>query len=64
VGDCCNSAYPELKHKKLPFDCYLSANPDAQAHSKAGVKEPAAPKVSFEHKVKLKKKKAVSGGCG
>ena len=64
VGDCCNTAYPPVKHKALPFDCYLSANPGSSAHSKAGAAEPAKPAFEFERKVKLQKKAAVKGGCG
>ena len=65
VGDCCNSAYPEVKHRGLPLDCYLSAHPEAtNVRSAAGHVEPAAPTMQFEHKVKLKTKKKVSGGCG
>ena len=65
VGDCCNSAYPEVKHRGLPVDCYLTANPDAaNVRSAAGHVELPAPAVEFEHKVKLKTKKKASGGCG
>ncbi len=65
VGDCCNSAYPEVKHRGLPLDCYLSANPDAaHLHSAAGHVEAPPPAVDFEHKVKLKTSKKATGGCG
>lgn len=65
VGDCCNSAYPELAFKQLPEDCFLAANPDDEAaHSGAGQILAPAPDVSFERKVKLEKKAAVKGGCG
>ena len=64
VGDCCNTAYPAVKHKKLPFDCFLSSNPDSASHSKAGNAEPPKPEIDFERKVKLQKKAAVKGGCG
>lgn len=65
VGDCCNTAYPEVKHKELPTDCYLSSHPNQEsAHSKSGVKEAPEPEVKFEHKVKLQKKASVKGGCG
>jgi len=64
VGDCCNSAYPEIKHKKLPFDCYLAANPDSGAQSGAGTRETPEPEFAFERKVKLQRKAAVKGGCG
>ena len=65
VGDCCNSAYPEVKHKGLPLDCYLSANPDAKnLRSAAGHEETPEPEFVFEHKVKLQTKKKVKGGCG
>jgi rhodanese-related sulfurtransferase len=63
VGDCCNSAYPEVKHKQLPVDCYLGAHPDSAAHSGAGTRAPDAPEVPFERKVQLQKKAAVRGGC-
>ncbi len=63
VGDCCNSAYPEVRHKGLPLDCYLGAHPGSTAHSGAGTREAAAPAVTFDHKVKLQKKSAVRGGC-
>lgn len=63
VGDCCDSARPEISYRKLPFDCYLSANPESPGHSAAGVAEtPAA--AQFEHKVKLTKRAVVKGGCG
>ncbi len=65
VGDCCNSAYPEVKHRGLPVDCYLSANPDAaHVRSAAGHVEAPAPAIEFEHKVKLQTKKRGTGGCG
>jgi len=65
VGDCCNSAYPEVKHRGLPLDCYLSANPDAaHIHSAAGHVDPPAPAVEFERKVKLQTRKKAAGGCG
>ena len=64
VGDCCNSAYPEIKHKKLPFDCYLAANPDSGAQSGAGTREQPEPEIAFERKVKLQRKAAIKGGCG
>lgn len=64
VGDCCNQAYPDVKHKKLPFDCYLSTHGSDTSRSKAGTHEAPEPKVAFKHKVKLKKKAAVKGGCG
>jgi rhodanese-related sulfurtransferase len=63
VGDCCNSAYPELDFIVLPLDCYLAANPGTDAHSQAGKHDSPEPHVPFEHKVKLQAKKAVSGGC-
>ena len=64
VGDCCNSAYPEIKYKDLPSDCYLVSNPESHAHSSAGMLEAEEPEVDFQHKVKLQRKKAVKGGCG
>lgn len=63
VGDCCNAAYPEVRHKELPPDCYLSAHPDSAAHSAAGTRAPELPAVPFERKVKLQKKAAAKGGC-
>lgn len=63
VGDCCNSAYPEIRHKELPLDCYLSAHPESAAHSGAGARAPDAPPVPFERKVKLKQRAAARGGC-
>jgi rhodanese-related sulfurtransferase len=63
VGDCCDSARPEISYRRLPFDCYLSANPASPGHSAAGVvATPAA--AEFEHKVKLTKRAVVKGGCG
>jgi len=63
VGDCCDASYPEISYRRLPFDCYLSANPDSPAHSRAGaVAAPAA--APFEHKVKLQKRAVMKGGCG
>ncbi len=62
VGDCCNTAYPDVAYKQIPTDCWLDMTNESQAHSAAGDATVAAP--SFEHKVKLKKKQAVSGGCG
>ncbi len=65
VGDCCNSAYPEVKHRGLPVDCYLASNPDAShVRSAAGHVEAPAPPMEFERKVKLQTKKKASGGCG
>jgi len=64
VGDCCNSAYPPVKHRKLPLDCFLASNPDTRAHSGAGAARPPEPAVEFVRKVKLKRKKSVKGGCG
>jgi rhodanese-related sulfurtransferase len=64
VGDCCSSASPAVTPKRLPFDCYLSANPASPAHSRAGAAEPEAPALGFERKVVLQKKSAVKGGCG
>jgi len=64
VGDCCNSAYPEVKHKELPADCYLASHPDSGSQSKAGAHKVPSPEVDFERKVKLRKKKRVKGGCG
>ncbi len=65
VGDCCNTAYPELAYKEIPTDCYLEMVHDAsEAHSAAGVHVPEGPKMPFVHKVKLVRKKAVTGGCG
>jgi rhodanese-related sulfurtransferase len=64
VGDCCSSAYPEVRSKRLPFDCFLSANPSSPAHSRAGAAVPEAPPTGFERKVVLQKKSAVKGGCG
>ena len=65
VGDCCNSAYPEVTHRGLPVDCYLSAHPDAtRVRSAAGHVEVPAPSEDFERKVKLQTKKKLSGGCG
>jgi len=64
VGDCCTSAYPEIQNKPLPFDCYLAANPDSDAHSGAGALEAPEPEVVFERKVKLQRQSAVKGGCG
>ena len=65
VGDCCNQAYPEVRGKELPLDCYLASNPDnAAAHSAAGKHSASALKPKFVSKVKLKKKAAVKGGCG
>ncbi len=64
VGDCCNTAYPEIRHKEKPTDCHLeSFSKDAAAHSEAGEKKPEAPIVKFERKVKLERKAAVQGGC-
>ncbi len=62
VGDCCNTAYPAVAYKQIPTDCWLEMTEEAEAHSAAGHKEVNAP--SFEHKVKIRKKKAVLGGCG
>ncbi|NOZ00734.1 MAG: YeeE/YedE family protein [Deltaproteobacteria bacterium] len=64
VGDCCNTAYPEVAYKQIPTDCYLEMTHDPHVHSAAGSKEPEGPDVKFKHKVKLKKKRAVTGGCG
>jgi len=64
VGDCCNSAYPDVKHRKLPLDCYLASHPGSGAHSKAGTTQAPGQKTEFVRKVKLKKKKSVKGGCG
>lgn len=63
VGDCCNSAYPEVRHKELPVDCYLGAHPGSAAHSGAGARAPDAPKVPFERKVRLEKRATARGGC-
>ncbi len=64
VGDCCNTAYPELSYKEVPTDCYLEMTHEEVAHSAAGTHVPELPKIPFTHKVKLTKKKAVTGGCG
>ncbi len=62
VGDCCNTARPEPPGKKLPGDCFLAVNPGANAQSATRAAE-ARPE-EFPHKVKLRKKAAVKGGCG
>lgn len=64
VGDCCNSADPELAHAALPQDCYLAANPETDAHSRAGPRETPEPQIAFERKVKLEVHVAAAGGCG
>ncbi len=64
VGDCCNTAYPEVAYKQIPTDCWLDMTDEAQARSTAGSAPVPAPSIAFEHKVKLKKAKAVTGGCG
>jgi hypothetical protein len=65
VGDCCSQAYPPIRHKALPTDCYLAANPQDEAiRSKAGHHEPPKLAIPFERKVKLQRKKKASGGCG
>jgi len=63
VGDCCDSAAPAVQSRRLPWDCYLSANPASPAHSQAGTVQPQAPP-SFARKVVLQKKSAAKGGCG
>ena len=64
VGDCCNTAYPEIAYKQVPTDCYLEMVDDQHIRSAAGTVTPPGPPVTFEHKVKLKKKRAITGGCG
>jgi len=65
VGDCCNQASPEVRHRDLPNDCFLASHPDSlSARSAAGQKAPEAPVEAFTRKVKLQKKAAVKGGCG
>ncbi len=65
VGDCCNTAYPELAYKAMPTDCYLEEmTEEPQARSAAGTHHAPGPEIQFTHKVKLTKKKAVTGGCG
>ncbi len=64
VGDCCNTAFPELAHQQLPQDWGLAQQDAASAaHSAAGHATPPPPEVSFERKVKLEKKARVTGGC-
>ena len=64
VGDCCNTAYPEIAYKQIPTDCYLEMTRDPNLRSAAGSEAPKGPGFKFTHKVQLKKKKAVTGGCG
>lgn len=64
AGDCCSSALPEVKTKRLPWDCFLSANPDARSHSRAGVVTVSEVAPAFTRKVVLQKRTAVKGGCG
>lgn len=64
VGDCCSAALPAVKTKRLPWDCYLSANPDSPAHSRAGTVSVSEAAPAFARKVILQKRTAVKGGCG
>jgi hypothetical protein len=64
VGDCCNTAYPEIAYKQIPTDCYLEMTSDPRIRSAAGQKHAEEPAITFERKVKVEKKRAVTGGCG
>jgi hypothetical protein len=65
VGDCCNTAFPEVARRQLPEDCDLAEQPaGSPAHSAAGDAALPSPRVTFERKVELQKKAQVTGGCG
>jgi rhodanese-related sulfurtransferase len=63
VGDCCNTAYPEVAYKQIPVDCFLEMMNEPRARSSAGEVVAPGPPAQFTRKVKLIAKKAVSGGC-
>lgn len=63
VGEYSKSSHPDCQRQEFPTDCYLKHHPESlSSATKEEHHDP--PKIEYTPKVKIKKKKAVSGGCG